>query len=68
MKDSLVIHGERDKIQIEKPKSEKVASIDLCINMLATVVVDDGTVLFYRGSVVKSDYFYFQRGLLNSIS
>ncbi|MCI2414468.1 MAG: transposase, partial [Candidatus Aramenus sp.] len=29
--------------------------------MLATVVVDDGTVLFYRGSVVKSDYFYFEK-------
>ncbi len=28
--------------------------------MLATVVVEDGTVLFYRGSLVKSDYFYFQ--------
>jgi putative transposase len=29
--------------------------------MLATVVVNDGTVLFYRGSLVKSDYFYFQK-------
>jgi putative transposase len=61
MKDSLVIHGERERIQVERPKGEKVASIDLGINMLATVVVDDGTVLFYRGSLVKSDYFYFQK-------
>jgi putative transposase len=60
MKNSLIIHGLRDKIQVEKPKGEKVASIDLGINMLATVVVDDGTVLFYRGSIVKGDYFYFQ--------
>ncbi|MEW9492329.1 MAG: hypothetical protein TQ35_0009050 [Candidatus Aramenus sulfurataquae] len=29
--------------------------------MLATVVVEDGIVLFYRGSLVKSDYFYFQK-------
>ncbi|WP_246263866.1 transposase [Metallosphaera tengchongensis] len=29
--------------------------------MLATVTVDDGTVLFYRGSTVKADYFYFQK-------
>ncbi len=28
--------------------------------MLAAVVVDDGAVLFYRGSLVKSD-FYFQK-------
>jgi putative transposase len=40
MKDSLVIQGLRDKIQVEKPKGEKVMSIDLCINMLATVVVN----------------------------
>ncbi|MCI2413847.1 MAG: transposase [Candidatus Aramenus sp.] len=43
MKNSLVVHGERE-IQVEKPKSEKVASIDLGINMLATVVVEN--VLF----------------------
>ncbi|MCI2414722.1 MAG: transposase [Candidatus Aramenus sp.] len=29
--------------------------------MLSTVIVEDGTVLFYRGSLVKSDYFYFQK-------
>jgi putative transposase len=64
MKNSLIIHGLRDKIQVEKPKGNKVASIDLGINMLATVVVDDGTVLFYRGSLVKSDYFYFQERIV----
>jgi putative transposase len=61
MKDSLVVHGERERIQLEKPKGEKVASIDLGVNMLATVVVEDGAVLFYRGSLVKSDYFYFEK-------
>ncbi|AHC52178.1 transposase [Sulfolobus acidocaldarius SUSAZ] len=61
MKDSLIIHGERERIQVEKPKGEKVASIDLGVNMLATVVVNDGTILFYRGSLIKSDYFYFQK-------
>ncbi|WP_231961204.1 transposase [Saccharolobus sp. A20] len=61
MKDSLIIHGERDKIQIAIPKGDKTTSIDLGINMLATVVMDDGTVLFYRGSIVKSDYFYFRK-------
>ncbi|MCI2415060.1 MAG: transposase [Candidatus Aramenus sp.] len=48
------------KIQVEKPKGEKVASIDLGVNTLATVIINDGTALFYRGSLVKSDYFYFQ--------
>ncbi|QKQ99885.1 transposase [Metallosphaera tengchongensis] len=61
MKESLIVHGERDRVQVKTPKGEKVASIDLGINMLATVTVDDGTVLFYRGSTVKADYFYFQK-------
>ncbi|WP_343043989.1 hypothetical protein [Metallosphaera tengchongensis] len=29
--------------------------------MLATVTVDEGVVLFYRGPTVKADYFYFQK-------
>ncbi|MCI2415757.1 MAG: transposase [Candidatus Aramenus sp.] len=61
MKDSLIIHGERDKIQIERPKGDKIASIDLGINALATVVVEDGTVLFYRGSAVKSELLLFRK-------
>nr|WP_246263953.1 transposase [Metallosphaera tengchongensis] len=59
--ESLIFHGERDKIQIETPKDNRVASIDLGINMLATVTVDEGVVLFYRGPTVKADYFYFQK-------
>ncbi|MCY0860784.1 MAG: transposase [Sulfolobaceae archaeon] len=55
--ESLIIHGERDKIQIASPKGVKMASIDLGINMLATVTLGYGTVLFYRGSTVKADYF-----------
>ncbi|WP_246263923.1 transposase [Metallosphaera tengchongensis] len=59
MKESLIVHVERDKIQKALSKGNKVASIDLGINMLATVTVDDGTVLFYRGSTVKEHYFFF---------
>ncbi len=29
--------------------------------MLASVVVDDGTWLLYKGVRVKEDYFYFER-------
>ncbi len=39
---SVIVRGERDRVQTEAPKGNKVASIDLGINMLATVVVDDG--------------------------
>ncbi|MCI2413737.1 MAG: transposase [Candidatus Aramenus sp.] len=42
MKNSLVVHGERDSV--ERPKGEKIASIDLGVNALATVVVEN--VLF----------------------
>ena len=36
-----------------------MASIDLGINVLASVVVDDGTWLLYKGVRAKEDYFYF---------
>jgi len=57
----FIVHGERKVIQVESPKGNKAASIDLGINNLASVVVDDGTWLLYKGVRVKEDYFYFQR-------
>jgi putative transposase len=68
MKDSLVVHGLRREIQVERPKGNKVASIDIGLNALATVVVEDGTVLFYRGSIVKSELLLFRKRSPNSTS
>ena len=59
-KSKYIVRGERKTIQIS-PKGNKVASIDLGINVLASVVVDDGTWLLYKGIRVKEDYFYLQR-------
>jgi len=56
-----IVRGERKTIQIESPKGNKVASIDLGINNLASVVVDDGTWILYKGIRTKEDYFYLQR-------
>jgi len=56
-----IVRGERRSIQIATPKGSKVASIDLGVNVLASVVVSDGTWLLYRGVRAKEDYFYFQR-------
>jgi transposase len=56
-----IVKGERKVIQIESPKGNKVASIDLGINNLASVVVSDGTWLLYKGVRTKEDYFYLQR-------
>jgi len=56
-----IVRGERRVIQIESPKGNKAASIDLGINNLASVVVDDGTWLLYKGIRTKEDYFYLQR-------
>jgi putative transposase len=56
-----IVKGERKVIQIESPKGNKVASIDLGINNLASVVVSDGTWILYKGVRAKEDYFYFQR-------
>ena len=60
-KSKYIVRGERKTIQIEAPKGNKVASIDLGINVLASVVVDDGTWLLYKGVRAKEDYFYLQK-------
>jgi len=60
-KSKLIVRGERKTIQVESPKGNKVASIDLGINILASVVVDDGTWLIYKGVRAKEDYFYLQK-------
>jgi len=59
-KSKYIVRGERKTIQIS-PKGNKVASIDLGINVLASVVVDDGTWLLYKGVRAKEDYFYLQK-------
>jgi len=60
-KSKYIVRGERKSIQVEAPKGNKVASIDLGINVLASVVVNDGTWLLYKGVRAKEDYFYLQR-------
>jgi len=54
-----ILRGERKSIQVKSPKGSKMASIDLGINVLASVVIDDGTWLLYKGVRTKEDYFYF---------
>ncbi|MFP3297762.1 MAG: transposase [Thermocladium sp.] len=53
-----VVRGERKSIQVKSPKGSKMASIDLGINVLASVVIDDGAWLLYKGVRAKEDYFY----------
>jgi len=60
-KSKWIVRGERKSIQVKTPKGNKVASIDLGINILASVIVDDGTWLLYKGVRIKEDYFYLQR-------
>jgi len=60
-KSEHIVRGERKSIQIEPPKGNKLASIDLGINVLASVVIDDGTWLLYKGIRTKEDYFYFEK-------
>ncbi|MFP3313961.1 MAG: transposase [Thermocladium sp.] len=54
-----IVRGERKSIQVKSPKGSKAASIDLGINVLASVVIDDGSWLLYKGVRTKEDYFYF---------
>ena len=37
------------------------AGVNLGREILAAVAVEDGTALLYRGSVMKADYYYFER-------
>ncbi len=60
-KSKHIVRGGRKSIQVESPKGSKVASIDLGINNLASVVVSDGTWLLYKGIRAKEDYFYFMK-------
>ena len=60
-KSKWIVRGGRKSIQVKTPKGNKVASIDLGINVLASVVVDDGTWLLYKGVRIKEDYFYLQK-------
>jgi len=53
-----ILRGERKSIQVKSPKGSKMASIDLGINVLASVVIDDGSWLLYKGVRTKEDYFY----------
>jgi putative transposase len=61
-----IVRGERRTIQVATPRGSRIAAIDLGINNLASVVVDDGTWLLYKGIRAKEDYFYLQR-LISSI-
>ena len=63
-----IVRGERKSIQVKSPKGSKAASIDLGINVLASVVVDDGTWLLYKGVRVKEDYFYLQNRIAEAQS
>ena len=63
-----VVRGERKSIQVKSPKGSKMASIDLGINVLASVVVDDGTWLLYKGVRAKEDYFYLGKRIAEAQS
>jgi len=63
-----IVRGERKSIQVKSPKGSKMASIDLGINVLASVVIDDGTWLFYKGVRAKEDYFYFGKRIAEAQS
>jgi transposase len=45
-----------------------MASIDLGINVLASVIVEDGTWLLYKGVRAKEDYFYFEKKIAEAQS
>jgi len=55
-----IVHGEKKNIIFELPRENKVASIDLGINNLASVVLNDDTWFLYKGVRTKEDYFYLE--------
>jgi len=67
-KSKHILRGERKSIQVKSPKGSKMASIDLGINVLASVVIDDGSWLLYKGVRAKEDYFYFGKRIAEAQS
>jgi len=63
-----ILRGERKSIQVKSPKGSKMASIDLGINVLASVVINDGTWLLYKGVRAKEDYFYLGKRIAEAQS
>lgn len=57
---SHIVRGEHRSIEVAGPKGDRVAGIDLGVNIVASVVVDDGTWIVYRGARLKEDYFHFE--------
>jgi len=55
-----IVYGEKKAIRVELPRGNKVASIDLGINNLASIVLNDGTWFLYKGVRTKEDYFYLE--------
>ena len=54
------------RVSVEVPlqtssRSTLKAGVDLGREILAAVAVEDGHALLYRGGVLKSDYFYFEK-------
>jgi len=54
------------RVSVEVPlqtssRSTLKAGVDLGREILAAVAVEDGHALLYRGGVLKSDYYYFER-------
>jgi len=67
-KSKHILRGERKSIQVKSPKGSKMASIDLGINVLGSVVINDGTWLLYKGVRAKEDYFYFGKRIAEAQS
>jgi len=59
-KSRYIVQGERKALQIESPRGDKIASIDMGIKVLVSVIVND-TWILYKGFRAKQDYFYFMR-------
>jgi putative transposase len=67
-KSKHIVHGKRKSVQVESPKGNKTASMDLGINVLASVIIEDGTWLLYKGFRAKEEYFYFEKKIAEAQS
>lgn len=65
-KNKYIVRGKRKTIQVKSPKGNKIASIDLGVNVLASAVLSDGTWLLYKGIRTKEDYFSFEKKISRS--
>jgi len=60
-----ILLGERKSVRVQSSKENGVTSVDLGINVLASLLTDECTWLLHKGFRTKGDCLYFEKRVTN---